>query len=638
MQKVRILVLVCALAGAAVVAAPSYGQGEPPEYTVFVSSLTGEQILKIEIFNGTTVKTTAIFTGSPGFRPEDIAVGPDNKVYVCDPTNSKIIRIKDDGTSFGNGSKFEIVYMFPQGSLVHPEMPQGPRFDALGNLYFNTKEPTHTGIWRIEGVASFPPVFPIPDPELVVTLPLPSPPPSPPTSIGGEGLAFANNGDLLIVDASNNRVLRSPDQTPDPAGPSPVPVFGAPADIITSGLDIPTGIARDSGDSSNRKGRIYVANGGALNNIVRCDDDGSPCTTFVSFGPNDRPFYFEIALDNTLFVATSDLTFQNGKLWRLKDINSDGVIINTNTCENNCEKTLVKALPKRKGKFPPAIGVALAATSREITKTFSSPDGTTQKFDFGGFFWQVSNLVTGTCNATVKAQQKTPVEVANLLSTNFATSTALTFKGEGGFVIVFIASHDEGCFSEPTSIYAAAYIANAFSLNPRMVRDYVVDEDLVLFRYDPISELPGDPGMGANTNNFSEFVLVDRALNAGTAATFCGFETPLNPDPNNPSTFTSQQTIAVKFRLSTLSSCTSAFVTDADALVSVAKILPLADYERKNADPSGSSNVPPKFRHAGATYIFDLQLTGYTPGTYQISVVFLTDNATVQTIKFKVVD
>jgi len=587
MQICRILIVVCAVVWAATMAVPASGQGP----TVFVSSFTGEQILRID---GTTGATTAIFTGSPGFRPEDIAVGPDNKVYVCDPSNNRIIRMDD------NGSNVENVY--PSGlNPLDPLRPQGPRFDALGNLYFNTKGSTHSGIWKIAGVANIPTGFPIPAPVNVLTA-------AQTGSAGGEGLAFANNGDLLIVDASNESVLLSSDL-------SPAPGFGVPTAIITSGLDDPTGIARDSGNSSNPNGRIYVANGGALNNIVRCDDDGSPCTTFVSFGPNDRPFYFEIALDNTLFVATSDHSLQNGKLWR---VSTAGV------------KTLVKALPKRKGKFPPAVGLALAATSRSITLLFSSSI-TTQTFDFGGFNWEMTNFTTPSCNATVKAQQKTPAEVATLLSTNFLSSTALTFKGEGGFVIVFITS-PPSCLIGETSIYAAAYIANAFSLNPRLIRNYT--QELPLFRYDPISSLPGDPGMGANTNNFSEFVMVDQAVEAGQAAFFCGFESPLNPDGS--STFNSGQTIAVKFRLSTLLACTSDFVTDADALISVVKLPP--GYERKIADPSGSSNTPPLFRHAGATYIFDLQLTGYTPGTYLISVVFLTNNTTVQTIRFNVVD
>jgi len=578
---------------------------------VFVSSFTGEQILKIDT-STVPATTTAIFTGSPGFRPEDLAIGPDNKVYVCDPSNNRIIRMNQDGSNVEN--------VFGMGAPLL--RPQGLRFNAFGDLFFNAKGTADGGIWRIPHVADGGSIL---QPEPVRT-PAPAQTPIAIGGPGGEGLAFANNGDLLIVDTLNNRVLRSPDQTPDPAGPSPVPVFGAPTPII-GGLFNPTGIARDSGDSSNRNGRIYVANSasstGSPKNIVRCDDVGdveSPCPTFVSFGPNDRPFYIEIALDNTLFVATSDLTMQNGKLWRVDTAGA---------------KTLVKALPKRKGKFPPAVGLALAATSRSITLPFSSST-TTQTFDFGGFNWEMTNFTTPSCNATVTAQQKTPAEVATLLSTNFATSKALTFKGEGGFVIVFITS-PPSCLIGETSIYAAAYIANALSLNPRMIRNYV--EELELFRYDPFSSLPGDPGMGSNTNNFSEFVMVDEAVEAGQAAFFCGFESPLNPDGS--STFNAGKTIAVKFRLSTSEGCASDFVTDAQALISVVKRFDEfsnVDYQRKVADPSGASNTPPKFRNGGSVYIYDLQLTGYTPGTYLISVVFLTNNTTVQTIQFKVVD
>ena len=268
-----------------------------------------------------------------------------------------------------------------------------------------------------------------------------------------------------------------------------------------------------------------------------------------------------------------------------------------------------------------------------------------QTFDFGGFYWEMTNAaVTGTCVATVTAQQKTPAEVAALLEANFPTSTALTFKGEGGFVIVFDVDRPT-CFSLPpsdTSFYVAAYIANALGLNPRMIHfpDVGPAEELVLFRYDPISSLPGDPGLGTpSPPNWSPFVLVDEAVDPGQAAFFCGFETPLNPDGS--STFNSGQTISVKFRLSTLLGCPSDFVTDARALISVVKLFDEfsnVDYQRIDADPSGDSNTPPLFRNGGSVYIYDLQLKGYTPGTYLISVVFLTDNATVQTIRFNVVD
>jgi len=594
MQNRKVVALVCVLLGAGVALAPAFGQSGP---TVFVSSFTGEQILKID---GTTGQTTAIFTGSPGFRPEDIAVGPDNKVYVCDPSNNRIIRMNQNGSSvetvFGLGSP-----------LLRPE---GPRFNGFGDLLVNTQGSTHSGIWKFPNVANIPTGGIMPTPQNVLSAAATG-------SSGGEGLAFANNGDLLIVDASNDRVRRSFD-----------PGFTVVDTIIpiTSGLDDPTGIARDSGDSTDTLGRIYVANGGSANKIVRCNGDGTECVTFANFGPSNRPFYIEIALNNTLFVATSDLTLQNGKLWK----------VDTSVPSLPATPTLVKALPKRKGKFPPAIGLALAATSRSITLPFN-PTLTTQTFDFGGFLWEMSSEVTGPCTATITAVQRTPESVQTDLLPNFPTATALKFKGEGGFVIEFNGSKP-ACFTGATSFYTAAYIANALSLNPRMIHDYA--NLLELFRYDPISELPGDPGLGTNSPpNWSPFVLVDQAVDAGQAAFFCGFESPLNPDGS--STFNSGKTIPVKFRLSSVSGCTSDFVTDAQALISVVKLFdPFGnvDYERKVADPSGSSNTPPLFRNGGSVYIYDLQLTGYTPGTYQISVVFLTNNTTVQTIRFNVVD
>src|SRR5260370_35850195 len=58
--------------------------------TVYVSNFSGHQIVKV-VDDGSGA-VTAINTAS-GEYPEDIVVGPDGKIYICDSDNNDIRRI-----------------------------------------------------------------------------------------------------------------------------------------------------------------------------------------------------------------------------------------------------------------------------------------------------------------------------------------------------------------------------------------------------------------------------------------------------------------------------------------------------------------------------------------------------------------
>src|SRR5262245_45774759 len=88
------------------------GQGPP----IFVSTYTGRQILRVD---RTTGAVTVIYTGTDKSRPEGLTVGPDNRVYFCDPTNGQINRMDQDGR------KFEIVY--DQAGKDPSKFPVGPQ-------------------------------------------------------------------------------------------------------------------------------------------------------------------------------------------------------------------------------------------------------------------------------------------------------------------------------------------------------------------------------------------------------------------------------------------------------------------------------------------------------------------------------
>ena len=105
---------------------PSQSRGQsqdevpPPEVVlgtpIFVSTFGG-QILSIDSETGTTLAT---YTGDDDFYPEDIVVGPDGMVYVCDTQGDRIFRMDQDLVSA------EEVYTFGEGG--GPQGPEGPSF------------------------------------------------------------------------------------------------------------------------------------------------------------------------------------------------------------------------------------------------------------------------------------------------------------------------------------------------------------------------------------------------------------------------------------------------------------------------------------------------------------------------------
>ncbi len=150
--------------------------------------------------------------------------------------------------------------------------------------------------------------------------------------------------------------------------------------------------------------------------------------------------------------------------------------------------------------------------------------------------------------------------------------------------------------------------------------------------------IPKDGGtiVGGRISNF--FAVVNENAGPGTPepGNFCGFQSPLlNPtDPGYPFSFAagSRSTINVKFKLSS-SNCKKDFITDATALISVAQLSPV--FNAVNVQPTSNSLiVPPIFNEGNSQYSFTLNVSTLPPGTYSLTVTFLTDNATSKTILF----
>ena len=150
-----------------------------------------------------------IFPNGTAFLGEGMVIGPDGKLYVCDGFFDRILRMNQDGT------QVEVIYdqatTSPAqcGGQACPTGPEGPTF-LNGDLYFNTRQNGPCSALPICGLSG--PgegVWKIPIVGVPVGGPFPLPVQLLQTSIFGEGTTFDANDNLLIVDSTGNRVLKS---------------------------------------------------------------------------------------------------------------------------------------------------------------------------------------------------------------------------------------------------------------------------------------------------------------------------------------------------------------------------------------------------------------------------------------------
>jgi hypothetical protein len=586
------------------------GETGPPIYVSTFTLTGGGQILSVDAATGAT---TVVYTSKDNIlqRPEDLTVGPDKRLYVCDPTNGQIVRM-DIGDN-GVGINIQTVYDRNTTHLKEfPWGPQGPIFNSAGTLFFNTKGLNANGVWKIDGLTAPTSGPPFLDPIKVLS-----------ANQSGEGLAFTSNGDLLIVSRSSREVQRSPG-----------PLFAPDKTIaIITKLYDPIGIA------VNSVGDIFVARGSLpVNNqypesspytIQRFPSNNlSKPTTYVDFSiTKDQPNYLEFSSDDTLFVTTVDATLQIGKVWKVSPTGSKP------------EHPLATFIGQ------PAAGVGVPATSRSITKSFTG----TKAYIFGSNAFEVA---TNTCTATITARQRPPEEVNKMLIDRQIAGTVLTLSGAQGWATTWLVE-PSGCSPPLGSDYygiAISYFVDApLSINPRIVRcevsptdgSWTVCEQLQDLGYYPQGQIvgvPGDPISGTKSRSFSEYLLVNLPL--AQNGNFCGFLPPLNPDPNNPTSFTIGTTVPFKFQLTmptTPPSCTGNFIPDAKTVFTVAQI-GFADGSivKKAITPTGGSSAPFRYDNLKNQYVFNLQTSksaGWTPGTYRATVT--SDSFFPQTILFK---
>ncbi len=355
-----------------------WGQTSPiPQ--IFVSTFDDNQIVSVKV-NGVPVNNT-FHDGSkvtPKELPEAITVAPAGtvlKIYICDSMNNRIFRM-----NLLDGTQFETVYA--KGNGPGPTGPQGC-IVSNQDLFFNTRAPNHTGIWRITGVSAVP---------FGGTF---MPPTRLPFSIGstaGEGLAFTLLGDLLIVDRSGMRVLRS--SQPD---------FLSATSFIT-GLPMPVGIAVDSND------RIYVSilTNLGVGEIRRFNPDGTPSSVFATFEKPDRPFFMAFDALDRLFVATSfgePAIGQGagGKVWQVNVMGSKTLLSTLSNARGIALDPNTSPVKKIQATFSP--GPTISA----LTGTF--PCNAAQKAAVEFQAVNTAFTLTVTCNLRPAAEVNAQIEI-----------------------------------------------------------------------------------------------------------------------------------------------------------------------------------------------------------------------------------
>ncbi len=404
----------------------------PAQPFVYYSTYTGNSVLGVDGRFGSRQQggnapdgVSTLVKGSMSASPESIVVGPDGKMYVAEPDDNRILRMSLDGTQ-----QETVMYLTVQG-------PTGLSFNSLGDLYFNTRSP-HTGVWKITAaqLRSLPAT-----PVNVVPADCGSGSFCTDSTLGG-GTTFDWVGNLLIVDTSGNRVLISS-----------APSFDSIAQLITTNLDMPTGIAVDKAS-----GDILVASFGSSDasaGVNRYSSSGSFLGSAVGVGPKgleggSRPGYIALDATGVLYIATSQGSasegLSGGKVWRVSFTPAPELEAVTGLLTGLCGEPGYPPC----SSLPPSVGVAVAPSSSSLPEgsyspppqdlhTTIEPDRLT--YDFGPYNYVVDYIgypgYEG-LRLRVDSLDTTLAEYQQRVSgTAFEDTTCSVFDGTGGYCEMF---------------------------------------------------------------------------------------------------------------------------------------------------------------------------------------------------------
>jgi len=583
---------------------------------VFVSTGTAGIIYSLNTSNGAL--TTLI--SSPGADFEGMVVAPDNTaqksstdestyylVYVCDTANNRVWRFNP------NNPVLKKVYD-NNGTLSGP---QCGRITSTGDLVVSSTV-AGSGLWVFSDVT-----------DLALNSGLQTP--TQLVSVGGssEGVAQKNQGDLLVVDRTNGKVLRTP-------------LLPAATTTFISGISQPFGIAR-RGD-----GAIFVGTQGNKANLVQYSAQGTNPTTCVSF-KNNTPNFMQMALDNTLYVAVA--------------ANSNGTVrsINANTCQQNQSFSIPQ----------PAVGIALAPTMTASQNVTASNGAAIVNFGFTAF---ELNQIVGVCNGSVSVGLASPAAINTLILNSGVPATPAVNLGLDGFEAMFSTANLNGCAAgnagSGVTNFQLSNLLPAGIVNPEIVvctepgdpgtpptNCQPQNTSLAQIGGWPIGGyLPNDLSSGGSKSLKCRIFMANAAPVAGAAGQeagiFCGFQSPLSNTFTGTlnswnlalaANITDGKSVPVKIKLaSSTGSCQNgSYITDATAILAVAQILDskgnnvfvpiglISNGSSGLGQPlfKGDNNQQYLFNWDSSSCIMPSGVTQVCPkGTYSVTVLFLTNN------------
>jgi len=645
MSKRLLITLLFALA---LVPFQVWAQELQPGTPVYVSLFDSGQVIKVDGNTGSiTVLTpqpaTAVLTD-----PEDMAIGPDGKLYICDGLNDdRIYRMNQDGT------QWEVVYDFSKmtanqcGGINCPTGPEGPSFLASnGDLFFNTRidaaENAHSGIWKIPAVTSVPVggAFPLPvqlisaDADAITF---------------GEGTAVDHNGNLLIADEFGNRILFSP-----------APSYNSTTTLIQNTSE-PFHVSTPVGIAVNSHGDVLVANNTA-NNVACFNSSGGFVETYADFSSTgDMPLYMEFDATGNLFVVTQSFdsntnTFP-GKVWKVTPAASPA-------CSEPGNMTLLVDIGAAfTSNAPPAglngdeaVGLAVPTLAGPfvtlepgvLLTLFSSPTATHQiQYPADAIITPGTTIMS---TATLQTQ-------SDFFNQRLAGSTFLG-NNPNTQCIMYPANpivpsgpcftFEDKCF-DSNGMHVTCPTTNGFDPQTNTPHN---SEDILIYttienlpQPPPNTGLPINPGLitaddGQNDwfNIFtSEFVIIAPdpltikggtngfnsdfdAVDLGAASSvglgiFQGFQTPLAP--KNGKTFSVGTTIKVTFQVKNAS---GQFITNATAQLA---LVYLGTGSEQGVSPANFKGLSPNtftYNTKSNTYQYYLNTTGFPKGNYSLTV------------------
>ncbi len=575
------------LVALAVVALASVGTAfADPPHTIYVTTGAGGGILAIPIDPSTGVQSgpasTLVATGSP---LSDLTQRSDGALFYA--TSDHIRRVGQDSPVAAVAGAQEL------------------RFSAYNCLFYNrTSGVNSVGCGNTSAAAG----------------------------VGGRGLALNPFGQLLAI--SGAIVVRIP---LDAQGNK-----GVPTALVSTGLVSPTGIAVAAGKGANglergdfivtdgRRARLYDGKTGALKNAAYASVPAGQTINFADFDADDRLWL-------AVMTHSGPSEQPNGRVYRVDSGDAVCGPVEPEHC------ALAAQLPQSVEQFWPAVGLALAPSSRQLTQSIAPTvpnDVQSFKFDFGSSIVEIKAVVLAACDLQVTGGTRLAPAATALV--NNAAYSLNPYLGDEGFPTVYqiesfkettevdaSACVDVSSTSGPSLFFAAL---TATEINPRILRCESGCNESELLGWWHTGPIDGDGEGGTRGHDWSEWLIVEKAIAPPSGQTpFCGWDPPLRK--NGSALFAPGSSFLVQAQFAPPGQpCGSGlFLTDPNAkfLVSLAQVAPV-----HNKKPFiGQAGGPAIMKLNRLTYQFPLSLNepngdDFPAGTYEITITDVTPGST----------